>query len=389
MLLTLTEMPRFFRPWQLAAAAVLVAAPLPALAMPDRTRAHGEAVVVLAATIRAPVLSWTVERLTAPPLMREAVVAGAPTTIARPAGGGPSPALVVVNGATPLGRKHPDLQRLVRGLARAGYVVYLPDLPGLRVGAISEETITATVEVARLAVASPEASGSRVGLVGVSVGTSIALLAAQRDVLAGRVSVVAGTAPFADLTTLVRLGTTSHYLDEGRLVSYQVDPFLGVAVARSVAAALPPGRERASLALLAGNLDEDDPDPLAPLRAVPASDLGPETRAIVRLLANRDPQRFDELFAALPETVRAAVERLSPLTQAQRLTMPLELATSPTDKYAPLSESEALARVAPRARVTVTSVLEHAEPKPSLDILGDVLRFEAWAARALAAASSP
>jgi pimeloyl-ACP methyl ester carboxylesterase len=379
---------RFLRPWQLAAAVVLIAAPLPALAMPERTRAHGDAVIVLAATIRAPVLSWTVERLTAPPLVREAVVAGAPTTVARPAGGGPWPALVIVNGATPLGRNHPDLQRLVRGLARVGYLVYLPDLPGLRVGAISDETIAAAVEVARLAVASP-ASGDRVGLVGVSVGTSIALLAAQTDVLAGRVSVVAGTAPFADLTTLIRLGTTSHYLDEGRLVSYETDPFLGVAVARSVVAALPPGRDRASLALLTGNLDEDESDPLAPLRALPASELGPETRAIVRLLANRDPQRFDELFAALPETARAAVERLSPLTQAQRLTMPLELATSPSDKYAPVSESEALARAAPRARVTVTSVLEHAEPKPSLDILGGVLSFEAWAARALAAAASP
>ncbi len=379
----------FFRPWEVAAAAFLVAAPLPALAVPERTQAHGDALVVLAATIRAPVLSWTVEHLTAPPLVREAVVTGAPTTVARPAGGGPWPALVVVNGATPLGRKHPDLQRLVRGLARAGYVVYLPDLPGLPVGAISEETVAATVEVARLAAASQEASDGRVGLVGVSVGTSIALLAAQRDVLAGRISVVAGTAPFADFTTTIRLATTSHYLDEGRLVPYEADPFLGVAVARSVAAALPPGRERDRLVLLAENLDEDDPDPLAPLRAIPAAELGAEARAIVRLLANRDPQRFDELFAALPQAARAGVERLSPLTQAHRLTMPLELATSPSDKYAPPSESEALAHAAPRARVTVTAVLEHAEPKPSLAILGDVLRFEAWAARALAAASSP
>lgn len=382
-------MPRFLKPWQLAAAAVLVAAPLPALAMPERTRAHGDAVIVLSSTLKTPVVSATVERLTDAPRVAEAVVAGAPTTIARPDGDGPWPALVVLNGATPLGRRHPELQRLVRAFARAGFLVYLPDLPGLAEGAISSETVAAAVDVVRPAAASPETSGGRVGLVGISIGTSLALLAAQADDLAGRVSVIAGTAPFADLTNLLRLGTTGHYRDDGELVPYDSDPFLAVAVARSVAAALPPGPERARLSALAERLDEDDPDPLAPLRTLPTAALEPEVRALVALLANRDPERFDELFAALPETVRAVIARLSPITGTHRLAMPIELATAPEDKYVPVAESEALARAAPRGRVTVTSALEHAEPELSLGKLGDVVRLEAWAARALAAAASP
>ena len=382
-------MPRFLKPWQLAAAAVLVAAPLPALAMPERTRAHGDAVIVLSSTLETPVVSATVERLTDAPRVAEAVVAGAPTTIARPDGDGPWPALVVLNGATPLGRRHPELQRLVRAFARAGFLVYLPDLPGLAEGAISSETVAAAVDVVRPAAASPQTSGGRVGLVGISIGTSLALLAAQADDLAGRVSVIAGTAPFADLTNLLRLGTTGHYRDDGELVPYDSDPFLAVAVARSVAAALPPGPQRARLSALAERLDEDDPDPLAPLRTLPTAALEPEVRALVALLANRDPERFDELFAALPETVRAVIARLSPITGTHRLAMPIELATAPVDKYVPVAESEALARAAPRGRVTVTSALEHAEPQLSLGNLGDVVRLEAWAARALAAASSP
>jgi dienelactone hydrolase len=380
---------RFLRPWQLAAAVVLIAAPLPALAMPERTRAHGDAVIVLASTLETPVVSGTVERLTEAPSVAEAVVAGAPTTVARPHGDGPWPALVVLNGATPLGRRHPDLQRLVRAFARAGFVVYLPDLPGLAQGAISGETVAAAVDVVRLAAADPVARGGRVGLVGISIGTSLALLTAQTDDLVGRVSVVAGTAPYADLTNLLRLGTTGHYRADGELVPYEPDPFLAVAVARSVAAALPSGPERARLSALAEGLDEDDPDPLAALRALPASQLEPDVRALVALLANRDPERFDELFAALPEAVRAVIARLSPINDAHRLAMPIELATAPADKYVPVAESEALARAAPRGRVTVTSALEHAEPQLSLGKLGDVVRLEAWAARALAAAASP
>jgi pimeloyl-ACP methyl ester carboxylesterase len=377
-----------FRPWQLALGAFLVAAPLPALAMPGRTHVQAEAVVVLASTLRTPVLSWTVDALTAEPFVVENVLEGAPTTVARPAGEGPWPALLIVNGATPLGREHPDLQRLVRGLARAGFLVVLPDLPGLRDGAISEATLAATVAVARRTADDPRAAWGLVGLVGVSVGTSLALLAAEDPTLAGRVSLVSGTAPFADLTNVIRLGTTGFYRQGDVLRPFPTDPFLAVAVARSVASSLSAGPDRELLGAFLNRLDEDAADPLAPLRRVPVEGLSPDVRAVVNLLANRDPRSFDRLFAALPASVRAAIERLSPLTGAHRLSMPVELASAPRDKYFPLAESEALARAAPRGRVTVTEALGHAELEPSLGELGDFVRLDGWVVRSLSAASA-
>jgi hypothetical protein len=92
------------------------------------------AVAVLATTERTPVVRWAVAVVTAEPRVDEAVVGGAPATVVRPGEGRRWPAIVFVNGATRDGRHHPQVQRLARGLARAGFLAVVPDLPGLRAG---------------------------------------------------------------------------------------------------------------------------------------------------------------------------------------------------------------------------------------------------------------
>ena len=222
-------------------------------------------------------------------------------------------------------------------------------------------------------------------LVGVSVVATLALLAAEDDRLRDRVSLVSGIAPYTDLAEVIRLATTGYHRDPARpdrLVRYETEPFLDVAVARSVVAALPPGHDRILLLV-----DEDAPDPLAALRRMPTAGLDDDARSVVDLLANRDPRRFDELYAALPAPVRDQVEGLSPLRRARRLRVPVELASAPADKYFPVAQSQALARAAPDARVTVTTVLSHAIPEPSLRDVDDVLRFDAFVVRSLREAS--
>ena len=369
------------QPWRLASLALAVAVTGLFAAAPARMSAQADAVVVLATTLETPVLEQAVALLTAEPQLEETTLAGLPTTVARPNGGGVRPVLLIVNGAAELGRREPALRRLARGLARAGYLVYIPDLPGLARGELTEQTLEAIVNAAH-------AAGDRVGLVGVSVGTSLALLAAQDDSLAGRISVVTGTAPFADLTNLVRLATTGYYRDGNLLIPYETDPFLGVAVARSLAAALPAGRDRNTLVGRVDALDDDAADPLAPIRSVPTAALTPQTRAIVELLANDDPRRFYELYERAPAEVRMALEHLSPITGASRVTAQVELASAPRDKYVPLAEPQALVRAVPNARLTVTETLEHAVPEPTLGGLGELFRFHGWVVRSLEAAAS-
>jgi dienelactone hydrolase len=362
------------RPAGAAVAAFLVAATGLAYASAGRLAAQTEAIVVLATTLETPVLEDLAALATREPTLSEQRLAGAPATVARPAGDGPWPALLVVNGATPKGRLEPALQRLARGLARAGYLVAVPDLPGLAQGELSERTLEATVASARELARSPDAGSGKVGLLGVSVGTSLALLAAADPALAGRVTVVTGSAPFTDLANVLRLVTTGYYRTGNLLIRYDTDPFVAVAAARSLAAQVP--------ALELPELDESAEDPLAPLRRLPGD------HPALELLTNRDPRRFDERYAALPAEVRASLERLSPLTHAGTLDAPIELASAPRDKYFPIAESHALAGAAPDARVTTTSVLSHAVPEPSLADVPDLIRFDGWVVRSLRAARS-
>lgn len=377
---------RISRPGCLLAAALVAACVWAAVAHRSWISAQARAVVVVATTLETPVLTWAVERLTEQRRLDEVAVAGSPTTLVRPAGDGPWPAIVFVNGATRFGRHHPEVRDLARGLGRAGYLVLVPDLPGLRAGEISVRTERATVAVARAALARPDAEGGRVALVGVSVGATLALLAAENEALADRISLVAGIAPYTSLENVLRLATTRTYPSGGRLVSYVASPFVALVVARSLAVSLPPGPDRRHLLAKTRAIDDDSPDPLAEFRSGEIAAASPAGRAVVALLANRDPRRFDELYATLPEELRAVIERLSPIAWASRLRAPVELASAPHDRYFPVDESHALARRAPTVRVTVTAAFGHAVPRPSLRDPGDLFRFDLWAVRSLRAA---
>src|SRR5436309_2505988 len=152
-----------------------------------------------------------------------------------------------VDGVTRLGRHHPDVERLARALARAGYLVAVPDPPGLRQGTLTLRTLAATTAVVRAVAARPDVRGGRVALFGVSVGASLALLAAEQPSLAGRIRAVAGLAPYTDLVHVVRLTTTTVYEKHGRSEHYRTKPFATLVVARSLAAALTPGQDRTLL----------------------------------------------------------------------------------------------------------------------------------------------
>src|SRR5919202_1238572 len=262
--------------------------------------AQGRAVVVVSSVLETPILTPAVEAATEEPLVEDTVFAGRPALVAKPEGEGPWPALLFVNGTVREGRNYPPVQNLARGLARAGYLVVVPDLPGLTTDEITEETVPSPVETARAVADRPDAEGGRVGLIGVSTGATLSLLAAEDPDIGERISVVAGIAPYTDIRTVLNIATTGHYWDGEEYVPYEADPFLSYVIARSMLAALPPGEDRDTLRAELEEVDRLDPDPLAGLRARSTSDLSLEARSVVELLANEDPEYFDGLYEAFP-----------------------------------------------------------------------------------------
>jgi pimeloyl-ACP methyl ester carboxylesterase len=346
--------------------------------------AQVRAAVVISSVLEAPVLTPAAEAVSGEPSFEDVPVAGNPALVARPAGEGPWPAIFLVNGTVREGRKLPEVRNLAEGFARAGYVVVVPDLPGLTEARITPQTADATTQVAREISGRPDVEDGEVALVGVSTGATLALLAAEDPALRGKVSLIAGVAPYSNIKTVLSLATTGHYRrSDGELIRYQADSFLSYVIARSLVAALPPGEDKLTLSGELERVGRESPDPLSGLSSRRTDDLGPGARSVVRLLANGNPERFAALYADLPADVRHDLEELSPLAGTGRIRVPVELATGPRDKYFPPSQSYALERVAPQRRVTVTEALDHAKLEVSPGDVPAFATFDAFVVRSL------
>jgi acetyl esterase/lipase len=174
---------RFRRAFYLVLLAVLVGLTISYWSWVD---AQARAIAVISSVLDAPVLTPAVGAMSGDPRLSEARVAGNPSLVARPPGRGPWPAIFVVNGTVPEGRKLPAVRHLAEGFARAGYLVVVPDLPGLTEDRITPRTADATTQVAREISARPDTEGGKVALVGVSTGATLALLAAEDHTLRAR-----------------------------------------------------------------------------------------------------------------------------------------------------------------------------------------------------------
>ena len=346
-------------------------------------RAIPRAAVLISLVLEVPLLTRVATQMTGDPRIESLEIDGVPVELTRPRRGGPWPAWVFVTGAHPERRNEPVVQRLARALARSGYVCLVPDLPGLGEGQVTQRTLDAAVAVIESAASRNDVRDGRVALCGASTGASIALLAAARPELAGRISTVAAVTPYADLEQIVALATTRVYPGQGGSELHDVTALLRRSVARSLCAALSGGEERDRLLALLSD-ESEDIDPLEPFIELDGSDLSAPAKAAVAVLANRDPARFRELYAALPTDVQSLVRSLSPLACAGRARVPVELIVPPTDIYFPMGEATSLARSLPNARLTVTGTLDHTRPALSLGGVPDLLRFQGFVLRGLA-----
>ena len=343
---------------------------------PNRLRA----LILLAVVLDLRGLSWLARALTREPRVEQTEIDGVPVEVVRPGGPGPWPAWLFVNGAHPERRAEPVVTRLSRGLARAGYIVFVPDVPGLGEGTITSRTLESTFAVADAAAASPEVLGRRVALIGASTGAGLALVTAARPDAARIVSVLAAVAPFADLERMVCLATTRAYSENGRFESYEVTALHRTVVARSLLAAIPHAAERERLLASVAEAEREGRDPI---ELLPQDVESAEARAIVGVLANEQPERFAELYGALPRPLLELLTRLSPVGVGANIVAPVELVVPPSDVYFPMGEAQALANALPNVQLTVTATLDHTRPRLSLAHFRSLVRFERFVMRGI------
>jgi len=266
------------------------------------------------------------------------------------------PGMLVVNGASALGNDDPETRRISEALARAGYLVMLPEFEFLKNGRL-ERAAPSRVDAAFAALLRrADVDADRAGAFGFSVGGGIMLAAAGMPGSSlGRARYLGALGAFFDIRTYLASVVSGTQVRGGRHEPWVPDPEarLRLAVGAAQAIAEPSDRERVIAAIRSSG---------GPLDADPPSDLGAEARALWSVLASTDYDRAVAGFETLSPPLRDTFAALSPRTGWAEVRVPVYWLHDEGDRFEPVSEAErASAALRPGSmRLQLTRLLSHA-----------------------------
>jgi pimeloyl-ACP methyl ester carboxylesterase len=250
--------------------------------------------------------------LTPAPRVEALPVAGA--AVDRWVGRGGVP-LVLVHGLAPAGKDDPRVRDAAALLARAGFDVAVPTIPGLTRGRLRPDDV-------RPVIATLAARPRPTVMLAVSVGAGPALLAAADPAVRDRVRTVLSLGGYASATELLRFFLTGDYAFGGIRGHVVHDPAVVQAFVEANADLVPPATREA---------------------------IG-------------DPARAAALLRAPPPGVAALLASLSPERVAREIPARLVLVHGVDDPAVPYTESLRLAAARPgQTHVVLVHVLQHVE----------------------------
>ena len=253
-------------------------------------------------------------------------------------------AMLLVFGVNNLGRNHPAIERVAEALARTGVAVLVPDSRTLLEGRLEVGEIDGIVDAFTVLAARPEVDPERVGIVGFSVGGSLALLAARSERIAADVRWVNAFGAYADAATYLAAVSAHQYPDPagGADVAWTPTPLAREVYLRFLLDQVEDPRDRTALegaygpAILAGERPTRDPLTTALL----ASDAA---RSVERLLTATSIDEARDVMADLPSESLAFIEAISPIRNLDGLSASVWLMHEREDQHVPYVESRALA----------------------------------------------
>ncbi len=287
-------------------------------------------------------------------------------------------ATVLVPGVVRLGKDDPRMVAFADTLARARFLVFVPDLVNLRQLNVNSQDAAALVRAVHY-VASRTGVGRQasVGMIAISYAAGPALLAAMADEARQSVRFVYAVGPYFSIETAVTYLTTGHFRrDAGSPWSKSAPSAYATWVfIHSCAAWLNNPDDRRNLTAIADmKLADADADISGYL-----AQLGAEGRKIHALLANTDPENVPGLIANLPGPVLSQLQALDlSARDFGDLKARLILVHGRDDLLIPHTESIALAAASHgnQNRLFIVDSLKHVE----LQFTGISGVFKLWQA---------
>jgi pimeloyl-ACP methyl ester carboxylesterase len=265
--------------------------------------------------------------------------------------------MVLVPGASPGGKDEKLLIAFAGILANAGYVVLVPDLPGLRDQQVNPSHAGDIADAAHYL--SSRLGGRKVAVAAISYAVGPAVIAATMPEGATSIAFILGIGGYYDATATTTYITTGNIRDADGTWQVRTPNAYGkwVFVWSNLGRIASPN-DRALLDTLVRR-KFDDPDAAVDDLVVA---LGPEGRAVWALLANTDPERVPDLIGMLPPRIREALDGLDLARRdLSGVQAELLLVHGADDPILPPEGSIALADAVPHSRLYLIDALTHVE----------------------------
>ena len=267
--------------------------------------------------------------------------------------------LVLVPGFTPDGKDDPRVVDLATSLARARFLVLVPDLAGSRAEEIQlDDARTIADGAIFLAESDLLPAGHDVGVAAISYAVGLALLASLEPDAGDKIDFLVGLGGYHDTEAVVTFATTGHYRLETRDGWLTKDPVPAAKwrLLSSNTELLDDAQDRTLLRAIAERRSRAENAPIDDLVA----GLGPDGRALLDVMINDDPEAVGDLLQDLPPTIRGQLESLSPSNHdLSHLEGRLILIHGRDDTLIPYTESVALGNAVAGSEVFVIDGFSH------------------------------
>lgn len=277
----------------------------------------------------------------------------------------PQAGLVLLHGASPLGKDEPRLVDFAATLASTRFVVLVPDLVGLRQLKLRAVAARDIADAVLYMQATPGlAPNNRIGIVSLSVASGPALLAAAEPRIRERLGFILAIGGYYDMLDMLTFSTTGDFKNGAQWHHREPNEYGKWVLVLSNVDQLPAASDRRVLTAIARRKLKD---PRADVTTL-AARLSPQGRAVYDFVNNTDRQRVQELFAQLPMNIKSEIQALSlSKRDLSGIKAQVILVHGLDDPMIPYTESVALAGALPPSQVRLFLVngLVHVDLKPA------------------------
>lgn len=243
------------------------------------------------------------------------------------------PAMILIYGVLPEGRKDQRLIDLGKTLSRLGYVVFIPDFDNLKKGIPGREDVEQLIFAFNWLEEKNFVEKDKIGMTGFCYGAAVAILAAEDSRISEKINFINSFGGFLDIKNVIRdvLTNTCTY-NETKIVSWIPEDYAKNILIDQLIGLLQEEKDRE---ILKKTIKEDK----GVLDETSEKKLSPNGLAMYKVLTNKDPRKTKELIKNLDSRIQRIFSEFSPVKDIKNLKTDLFLLHSELDEIVCKSEA--------------------------------------------------